>query len=221
MWELILRDFVRVDFAGPSSPGMRFDFIPLFPGEVSPRAVMNQYAFRGRTKLEAAEKAVRAIESIPLQNTSTLPTFRCLYAAAATAATQERNKTFPPGSPLLAVPFSQGCTFSWRYISPVMRMPGLDRIFSRPQRLIPTAVGRAMNRLRAPTVMTGFQTAGCCGGTVPGCGGPACGGAGCKPAVGCKEPTAVGTCLQYVYTDPAGSGCGYSTPCDIGCGIGC
>lgn len=81
-----------------------------------------------------------------------------------------------------------------------------------------------MNRLRMsrsrPMAFTGFQTAGCCGGTIPNCGGPACGGAGCKPAVGCK-PTTVGACLQYVYTDLAGSGCGYSTPCDIGCGIGC
>lgn len=238
MWELILTVLSSGRF-------LYVPEIPFLPGEVNPRPGMNQIAFRGRTKLEAAEKAVRAINSVPLPpNTAWADILRCFYATAASVATEERLKVLPPGSRLDRHFIPAGCMSSWRYISPTMRVtsqrsflpswrfgptdPGgiIAGIFGPRQKLVPTAVGRAMNRLRAPKVMTGFQTAGfktagCCGGTVAGCGGPACGGTGCKPAVGCKEPTAVGSCLQYVYTDLAGSGCGYSTPCDIGCGIGC
>lgn len=244
MWELILRSAITMP--GPAWPSA----IPSLPGEVTPRPREQGFiaiAFRESTKYGAATKANNAVLSLyssGWQLQAGTP-FTCL-AIAASRALQEsapgrirvpsRDGRAIFGVPMIpALPY--GCEYEWRYVSPTMRTtparaafnfpflmgtPRIGGFFGPRQKLVPTAVGRAMNRLRAPKVMTGFQTGGCCGGTVAGCGGPACGGVGCKPAVGCKQqPTTVGACLQYVYTDLAGSGCGYSTPCDIGCGIGC
>lgn len=225
MWELILS-------------GGRYNELPALPGEVVPRLGRDRYAFRGRTKFDAIQRAVAGLSSIPRSMLT-----ECLYGAAMKSLSDAQRRFWAP----LATP-GWNCNYSWRYVSPTMRQTPARASF-------PALMSRFFSTMGIGAKKSGACCEGCETGT--GCADPSTGCTGaCMTSTGCdckrkKPQTVVGACLSYLYGTgcpspqitgfQTGGGCGgggcggggygpgcgsydslaccgYSTPCNIGCG---